>query len=94
MDEKCVVVSNLSSFFYKCMVPEQQEPVPMEIEEPEEYGQLGFWVFDLTKAKQWQCWAMVMLGVFFVLSNNGNTKQCKYWTMLVLMQSNANAKKY
>ena len=42
MDEKCVVVSNLSSFFYKCMVPEQQEPVPMEIEEPEEYGQLGF----------------------------------------------------
>ena len=35
MDEKCVVVSNLSSFFYKCMVPEFQEPEPMEPEEPE-----------------------------------------------------------
>ena len=34
-DEKCVVVSsNLSDFFYKCLVPEyHQEPEPMEPEE-------------------------------------------------------------
>ena len=34
MDEKCVLVSNLPNFLFKCIQPEYQEPQPIIPEEP------------------------------------------------------------